>query len=296
MKVTQAGSRGVRRARAGYLFIAPAYALFVAFLLLPLAAGIVLSFVQTNFVTFAWVGFDNFEEAFGSRGFQRGLLNTFFYVGVGVPATLIISLTIALLIHPLAPRLHGFFRAAFYLPTVAGGVVLSIAFLWIFNSGYGLLNWLLTEVGLEPIHWLADPEASRWAVVMVLLTHTIGQPVILFLAGLANIPPDISDAAAVDGAGMWRRTWSISLPLLRPVILFVTVIMTIGIFQIWETIFVLTSGGPANASTSIVYEIFETAFLRSNYGVASAMAVVLMVVVFAFTTVQLRLGRGSYLE
>jgi multiple sugar transport system permease protein len=278
------------------MFIAPAYLLFIGLVLVPVFAAVSLAFFRTDYITFQWVGLSNFEALANSTSFQSAVANTLFYVGVGVPVTVTVSLLVALLVQPLGPKAQSFFRGTFYLPAVAGSVVLAVVWTWILNPAFGLLNWIVEQFGVDPLPWLADAATARWAVLLVLLTHTVGQPIIVFLAGLASIPAELHDAARVDGAGPFQRAWHVTFPLLRPVILFVVAITTIGVFQIWETIYMLTAGGPGDASTSIVYELYETAFLTSNYGLASAMGVVLLTIVVAITFLQLHFWDVSYLE
>jgi multiple sugar transport system permease protein len=288
--------RQLYRDRYGYLFIAPGYVVFTVFMFLPVLAAVGLALFDTNYIHYDWVGLGNFITLVMDPGFRRAVLNTLTYVAVVVPITLGLSLTIALLIYPLGAKLQAFFRGAFYLPSVAGGVIISLVWIWIFNPAFGLLNWLLGQVGVEPVLWLASSKTSLWAVVIVVFTFTIGQPIILFLAGLGSIPGELYDAALVDGANSLQRVWFVTLPLLRPVFLFVLATSTIGVFQIWETVYMLTNGGPSQSSTSIVYMLYETAFLTSRYGLASAMGVVLMVFVIAITIIQLRFWDVSYLE
>lgn len=289
-------ARDLYRGRYGYAFIAPTYILFLGLVFLPVIGALALAFFQTNFVSYTWVGLNNFLDVASTPSFRAAIVNTVFYVAVGVPVTLAISLAIAVLVRPLPSRLQTFFRGAFYLPGVAGGVILSLVWIWIFNPAFGLLNWLLGLVGVQPVLWLASASTARWAVLVVLFSYTIGQPIILFLAGLESLPPEVEEAARVDGAGAFRTFWSVTLPLLRPVAIFVVTTMTIGIFQIWETVYLTTGGGPNNASTSIVYEIYKAAFLNSDYGRASAMAALMMLAVMPLAFAQLRLWGESYLE
>lgn len=288
--------RKLYKDRYGYFFIAPWYLVFTAFLLIPVLAAIALAFFDTNYIHFNWVGLGNFQDLAQDSGFRRAVTNTLTYVVVVVPLTVVLSLVVSLLVFPLGQKMQTFFRGAFYLPAVAGGVVLSLVWIWIFNPAFGLLNYLFVQVGLEPVLWLATSKTALWSVVIVVLTYTIGQPIILFIAGLGSIPTEIYDAALVDGATRWKRTWYVTLPLLRPVFMFVLTTSTIGVFQIWETIYMLTGGGPAKSSTSIVYMIYETGFLTSRYGLASAMGVVLMFIVVIITVVQLRFWDTSFLE
>jgi len=288
-------AQAIRKGRSGYLFIAPGYIAFVAFMLVPLLFAIGLSFYESSFNISAreFVGFKQYVRIFNDPIFIKALTNTIAYTLVIVPATVIISMALALLIDPLSMKAQSFFRGAFYIPGVAGGVVLSVVWLWIFNPTYGLLNFLLGRVGVEPVMWIASAPASFWAVCGVVLTFTVGQPIILFLAGLAGIPQDIIDAATVDGASSLQKNFLIRLPLMRPVVLFVLATQTIQVFQLWEVIYMLTNGGPYNSSASLVYLIFQTAFINAKYGRASAIGVVLLIIILFFTFIQLRLWKET---
>jgi multiple sugar transport system permease protein len=282
--------REIRKGWSGYLFIAPGYIAFIAFMLIPMLVAIGLSFYNVSFDIKAreFIGFDQYFQLTRDLVFRKALFNTVEYTLIIVPATILIALIIALLIDPLGSRAQAFFRGAFYIPGVAGGVVLSVVFLWVFNPTYGLINYLLGLGGVAPVMWLSSPPFSFYAVCIVVLTFTIGQPIILFQAGLAGISQDILDAAIVDGASNFQQTFYIRLPLLRPVMLFVLATQTIQVFQLWEVIYMLTGGGPFNTSTSLVYLIFQRAFIGANYGIASAMGVVLMLIIMIFTVIQLR--------
>ncbi|MCX6066990.1 MAG: sugar ABC transporter permease [Chloroflexi bacterium] len=279
-----------RKGWTGYLFIAPGYIAFIAFMLIPILFAISLSFYKASFDINArqFVGFSQYILLSKDLVFKQALKNTINYTLVIVPLTIFISLIVALLIEPLGPKLQAFFRGAFYIPGVAGGVVLSVVYLWIFNPTYGLLNYSLGLFGIKPILWLATAPHSFQAICAVVLTFTIGQPIILFLAGLAGISQDVLDAATVDGANAFQKAIFIRLPLLRPVLLFVLATQTIQVFQLWEVIYMVTRGGPFNSSTSLVYLIYQTAFENSNYGKASAIGVILMIIIMIFTLIQLK--------
>jgi len=259
-------------------------------MLIPILFAISLSFYKASFDINArqFVGFSQYILLSKDLVFKQALKNTINYTLVIVPLTIFISLIVALLIEPLGPKLQAFFRGAFYIPGVAGGVVLSVVYLWIFNPTYGLLNYSLGLFGIKPILWLATAPHSFQAICAVVLTFTIGQPIILFLAGLAGISQDVLDAATVDGANAFQKAIFIRLPLLRPVLLFVLATQTIQVFQLWEVIYMVTRGGPFNSSTSLVYLIYQTAFENSNYGKASAIGVILMIIIMIFTLIQLK--------
>jgi len=285
-----------RRSRvdwAAYVFIAPGYVAFLALILVPLVFSVYLSFTNASFNlgSKTFIGLEQYRRLAADTVFLQALGNTFMYVLIVVPSAIAVSLAIALMMEKFRPRLQGLFRGAFYLPTVAGGVILSIVWIWIFNPTYGLLNYVLGLIGIQPVLWLADPSTSFLSVCLVMLTFTIGQPIILFLAGLAGIPQDILDAATVDGVNAWQRIFLIKIPFIRPVTLFVLATLTIQIFQSWETVFMLTQGGPNNSSTSLVYLIYQTAFISARVGKASAIGVVLTVIIMIVTVFQIRLWK-----
>jgi multiple sugar transport system permease protein len=288
MAAQESLGRRIWKGRAGYAFLALPYLAFLTLVLIPLAAAIAIAFFETDFVTFKFVGLGNFREYFTNSNYTRVLLQTVRYVLVIVPSSVIVSLLLAFLIRPLPGGLQSFFRGSFYLPAVVGGIVITVVWLWIFNPTYGLLNYVLSLVGVKPLQWLATGRTAWLSVSIVVFSYTLGTQLILFLAGLANIPEELHDAAKVDGANALQIAARVDIPLLRPVLAFVVAIQIIGVFQLWETIYVLTFGGPRGASASVVFQIYQTAFQFSRYGLGSAMGIVLMVIIVAVTLVQRR--------
>lgn len=274
--------------RYAYIFLLPGYTVFIAVVFIPLVAAVWISFFRTDYVTFVWVGLGNYLSLLTDPVFLRIFGNTLAYVGILVPTTTLVSLFISYLIHPLHPILHSFFRGAFYLPGVVGGIVLTTVWLWIFDPTFGVANYIAGLFHILPILWLASGRYALYAVCIAVFFQNLGTNTILFLAGLSNIPSELIDAAQVDGANPWQVAWHVSLPLLRPVLAFVVAIQTIGLFQIWETIYILTNGGPNKASASVVFYIFQTAFQYSQWGLGAAMGVILMVIIVAITLIQSR--------
>jgi multiple sugar transport system permease protein len=282
--------RQVYQAGWGYFFVAPAALLFLVFILYPLAQGLYLSFFKAGLSPVrTFVGLDNFRRLFGDPGFIRAVLNTLAFVLGVVPLALVLSLGTAVLIFPLSNRVQSFYRLAFYLPGVASGVVLSLVWLWIYQPTYGLLNYVLGLAGVPRVAWLGEPQWALPALGLVVLSWILGQPVILFLAGLGAISPELSEAASIDGAGAWTQLRRITLPLLKPTVLFVLLTQTIAVMQTVVVVIVMTRGGPANATQTIVYRIYETAFDFYQFGYASAMGVVLLALVGVITAIQFRL-------
>lgn len=285
--------------RWGYVFIAPALIPFLIFTIYPLAQGIWLSFYKAGVNRDRWefIGLRNYTRLLTKDPvFPTAVKNTFLFVVGVVPAAMIICLLVAVLIYPLSQRKQTFFRAAFYMPVVSAGVVLAMVWVYIYSQEYGLLNYLLDATGIldlvnngEKIGWLAYPNTALISLAVVVLSWSLGQPLILFLAGLGAIPEVLYDAAKIDGATAWQSFWKITLPLLRPTILFVLVVLTIAVFQVFVVVQLMTLGGPANATQTIVYRIWVSAFTTFKFGYASAMAVILLLIVSGLAVAQFRL-------
>src|SRR5690606_8840270 len=193
---------------------------------------------------------------------------------------------VATLIHAAGTRSQGFYRAAFYLPTVTSAVVFAMIWKWLYDPNFGLLNYGLSLVGVDAINWTGDPDWAIWSVIIAALGAGPGANILIYLAALGSVPEDTLESARVDGANMLQRWWHVTIPALKPVTLYLLVLNTIGSFQVFELVFVLTSGGPAGSSTVIVYEIYNLAFAQGRYGVAGALALILLVIVLIFTGLQ----------
>jgi multiple sugar transport system permease protein len=278
--------------RWGYFFILPAYIPFLIFIAYPLFNGMRLSLYDATLKGEEFIGLENFQRLFQDEAFMRGLQNTIFFVIGVVPAALFLSLFIAVMVFPLRKHIQSFFRLAFYLPVVASGVILSMVWLWIYSPTFGLFNYVLTSVGLPRVEWLGDSSTALPSLALVVLTWILGQPIILFLAALGNIPTELLEAALIDGANAWQQFWKVTFPLLLPTTLFVLVTQTIGVFQVFVVVLLMTRGGPAYSTMTIVYDIWQTAFDFYHFGYASAMGVVLLVIVGTIAVIQYRfLGR-----
>lgn len=286
--------RQIVKARWAYFFLLPAYFFFVIFTFVPILRGLSFSFYDVKLSGKTWVGLGNFEKLYNDAAFWKSLTNTVLIVLGVVPAGLVLSLGIAVLVFPLSRRLQTFYRMAFYLPVVASGVVLSMVWIWILHPTYGLLNYLIGLFGIEPVAWLGTPGKALMSIITVVVTFIIGQPIILFLAALGGIPSDLYESAMIDGANAWKRFIRITLPLLKPTTLFVVVTKTIAVFQVFVVILLLTGGGPANSTQTIVFRIYQTAFDFFNFGYASALGVVLLAIVCFITWINFRLlGRDT---
>lgn len=285
--------RSVWRARSSLGFLVPLYVFFAAFTLLPLVVNIVTSFQKVGAGTRSFVGFGNYERMLGDPVFWKAMENTLVLTLLLVPLIMATGLAIAAVATQLAMRWQSFFRLAFYLPAVASAVVLSLIWLWLLNPSFGLLNYVLGLVGVGPVEWLGQTETALLSVLMVVFSFSMGAPVILFIAGLNAVPTELYEAARIDGASPVQEFFRISLPLLRPTIAFVLITTTIGTFQVFAVIQILTRGGPANATQTLVYRIYEKAFVSFDFGQAASLSVVLLLIALVTAYVQMRvIGRS----
>lgn len=279
----------VWRARTAYLFLVPFAAFYAAFSLWPIILSIKTSFYRVGPRDEFYIGLDNYKRMLDDSVFATALKNTLLLALGVVPFIIVTSLVVAVIAVQFSARYQSFVRMAFYLPAVASSVVLSLVWLWILNPIYGLLNYLIGQVGVEPKAWLGDESTALVAVMLVLFSFSLGPPVILFIAGINAIPPELYEAARIDGAGSWREFWHITMPLIRPTTTFVFVVTTIGTFQTFSIIQILTAGGPANSTQTIVYQIYQTGFVRGDFGYAAALSTALLLISYAFAIVQIRL-------
>lgn len=280
-----------------YLLVAPAMVLIVAFGILPIvvAAGVSLTDLDIgglgDWSRIEFVGLDNYTALFADPEFWQAFRNTGLFVVVGVPAIVVISLTIALLLNSRDSRLLRALRAFYFVPAITGIVAISLVWGYLFNTQFGLFNWLLSLVGVAPVEWLSDPAIAKLSVGWVAVWRGIGLNTIIFLAALQGVPRDYLEAAALDGAGALRSTWSVVLPLLRFAIFFVVVTTTIAWLQFFDEPFVLTDGGPLGATTSMSLFLYKQGFRLNQFGYASAGSLVLFAAIAVITWLQLRARR-----
>lgn len=279
---------------AGYAFLLPYLLLFGAFLLLPLAFGLGLSFARYEILSLrppAFVGLANYREALGDAEFRRAFGATVLFVAMAVPATVGLALLLAAMIDALPDRRAAVYRTCVFLPTMVTISVAGILWRWFYNGEFGVFNAALNAVGLPEVEWLTS---TRWAmpsVVLMTVWWTVGGPTVILLAGLKQIPAAYLEAAAIDGATGPRGFWHVTLPLLRPVLLFVLVLNVIGAFQVFGQTYIITRGGPERATRVLVQYVYETAFNYYRMGYGAAMSWLLFIVIVALSAAQFRLLR-----
>jgi multiple sugar transport system permease protein len=278
--------------RAAWLFLAPSLVLFAIFTAIPVISAFFISFTQWNlFNEVTWVGLGNYLELAKDEIFAKVLGNTAYFVLVSVPVQIVLALLCALVLNR-GIKGQTFFRVVYFLPVVTSTIAAALVWAWLFNSNFGLINAGLSLVGVTDLpKWMGSTRWAMPAIIIVSIWQNLGYAMVLFLAGLQNIGKDVHDAAALDGATGWDRFWHITLPLLSPTTFFVLVISIIGSFQVFELVLVMTKAGPANATNTLVYYIYQNGFQFYQMGYASAAAMVLFLIVLAFTLVQYRLQR-----
>jgi multiple sugar transport system permease protein len=288
--------KNVRKQWSAYLFLLPTMILFGIFTVAAVIYAFYLSFHEWNILEpdKPYVGLDNYTRMLQDERFGGSIVNTLYYTAVSVPLTMGLGLLIALLLNNQI-RARGFFRTLFYLPVVTPLVIAAIIWKWLYNGDYGLLNYYLLQLGIiqEPLLWLADPNLAMPAVILTSVWKSVGFSMVVYLAGLQSIPEDYYDAAKIDGAVGWQRLKDITIPLLNPTSLFLAIVSILGALQVFTEIFIMTNGGPLRRTTTMVYQIYQTAFKNFDMGYASALAFGMFAMMFVFTLIQLRVMRGE---
>ncbi|MEV4620378.1 sugar ABC transporter permease [Asanoa sp. NPDC049573] len=284
------------RERSAYGFLAPGLILFSIFTVFALGFAFYLTFREWNILEpeKPFIGLQNYQDLLHDKDFGRSIINTAYFTGASVPLGMIIGLAVALLLNqPIRGR--GILRTLYFLPTVTPFVVAAIIWKWLYNGDFGLFNFYLLKTHLisEPLVWLSDKNLAMPAVVLMSVWTSVGFSMVVYLAALQAIPSDLYEAARIDGAGAWARLRYVTLPQLRPSTLFLMVMGIIGSFQVFTQIYIMTSGGPLDRTTTMVYYIYEAAFKFYEMGYASTLAYGLFVLLLVFTVLQLRLYRRA---
>ena len=292
-----AGGVSEANARAAWLFLAPALVLIGIFFFLPIAAAFLLSFTDFDIYAIAdprnvrLVGAGNYVRLLTTADFWHALRITLYFALVGGPLSVATSLGAALLVNAKVVRLRGLFRTVYFAPFVTTLVAVAIVWRYLYHPRYGLIDFALGKLGLPAIDWLGDPHWAMPAIILMAVWKNFGYNMLVFIAGLQTIPTELYEAAELDGAGPWRRFWSVTFPMLGPTLLFVGVITMIGYLQLFAEPYVMTQGGPVRATTSVVLYMYEQGFRWWRMGFAAAIAFVLFLVILLATAVQFRVGR-----
>jgi multiple sugar transport system permease protein len=293
-RTAQAGVKRWRRAVVGWSFAAPFTVLFLVFLALPVVASLVMSVTDMRATDLRtplavdFVGLGNYQRLFGDDLFLRSAVNTIVFVAVGVPLTIVAALAAANALNSGLIRFRALFRVGFYLPVVTSIVAIAVVWRFLLDPEAGLVDNLLAQVGIAGPAWLQDTRTSLASIIVMAAWRNFGSLMVIFLAALQGIPANLYEAATIDGAGRWQQFRRITMPLMRPALLFGAVITGIGYLQLFEEPLVMTQGGPLSSTLSVSYHIYNQ-FGFGNYGYAAAASYVLFVAIVALSVLQFRL-------
>jgi len=285
--------------RAGLLFASPALGVIAVFFFLPVLAAFALSLTDFDIYALAdianlrFVGLRNYAQLLAAPLFWRALGNTLYFAGVGVPLSIGASLGAALLLDSRAARCRGLFRTALFAPVVTTLVAVALIWRYLLHTRYGLINYGLSRLGLAPVDWLGNPHTAMPAIILFTVWKSFGYNMVIFLVALQAVPETLYEAANLDGAGAWARFRHVTLPLLAPTLLLVSILTFAGFFQLFAEPYVMTQGGPAESTVSVLYLMYEQGFKWWNLGTATAVAFVLFLMMFAVTLFQLWIARRA---
>ena len=274
-----------------YAFLAPILIFFTVFVLAPMVMGFVTSFFNYTMTSFSFVGLDNYVRMFKDQVFIKSLINTVIIVIGSVPVVVLFSVFVASQTYQMKTISRSFYRFVFFLPVVTGSVAVTVVWKWIYDPLSGILNFVLKSGHIinQNISWLGDKQWALAAIIIILLTTSVGQPIILYIAAMGNIDNSLVEAARVDGATELQVFWKIKWPSLLPTTLYIAIITTINSFQCFALIQLLTSGGPNYSTSTLMYYLYEKAFKLSEYGYANTMGVFLAVMIAIISFAQFKI-------
>lgn len=286
-----------RESRAGWWMSGPALAAIVLFFALPAAASLLLSLTDFDIYALAdlsnlrFVGLGNYARLLGDPLFWRATLNSLWFVVFGVPLTVALSLAAAIVLDAKTLRWKPVWRVALFAPYVTTLVATAVVWRYLLHTRYGLINAALAHIGIAPVDWLGSPTASLPAILIFVAWKTFGYNMVIFLAALQTVPQDLHEAARIDGAGAWTRFRHVTLPAIAPTVLLVSILSIASFFQLFAEPYVVTQGGPAQSTMTILYFMYEEGFKWWNLGAGSAVAFILFVLILAVTLLQIALSR-----
>lgn len=288
----------VRKHGWSYLFVLPSMLTFSVFVLFPTLWAFVISFQKYSLVRGgAWMDpiYQNYIDAFTRLNgvFVSAIQNTLVYSAFTVTSSIVIGLVLASLIQPLSHRLRTFFRAAYYLPAVTSSLIVGMTWAYIYNAQWGFANYLLRLVGIEPVRWLSNPDIALGSITLSAILTVPATAIVLYSAAMGSIPTEYYEAAELDGAGPIRKWWNITVPLIKSTTLYLVVLYTIASFEVFERIYVMVPSGVGNSTQTIVTQIYNNGFKDLNFGVASAQAFVLFVMIGVLAVFQFRALRSD---
>lgn len=282
-----------RRERAGWMFVAPSLIAIAVFFCIPVIAALFLSLTDFDIYALAdldnlrFVGVQNYERLLTNPLFWGAMKNTALFSVIGVPLSIAASLGAAVILNARVVKWRPIWRVMFFAPYVTTLVATAVLWNYLLHTKYGVINWALQGIGLPAVDWLGQPETSIPAILMFVVWKIFGYNMLIFLAVLQTVPDDLYEAARIDGAGPWTQFKSVTLPAIAPTLLLVSIISVAGFFQLFAEPYVMTQGGPAQSTVTVLYFMYEEGFKWWNLGSASAVAFILFVCIFAITMIQM---------
>jgi multiple sugar transport system permease protein len=293
------GLKSLRTNKHPYVFIAPAVIILAVFSIVPIIVAFLISFTDLDLAGLAnwsnvnFIGLENYYALISDELFHKSIFNTFFYVIIGVPLVIVFSLGIALLLNYGTSKLFTVFRGVYYMPSITNIIAVAVIWGFLYNTEYGLFNYLLSLLDVEKIPWLGEPTIAKLSLIVLAVWKGIGINMIIFLAALQGIPKSYYEAAEMDGANRWQVLWNVTIPLLRYATFFVTVTTLIGWLQFFEEPFVMTNGGPLDGTISMALFIYQRGFQFSEFGYAAAGSFILFVFIIFITLVQFKIRKSD---
>ena len=269
-----------------YLFLLPFLIPFILFLIYPLLNAFIYSFHKFNLTTYKFVGLKNYIDIFSEPLFRKSIITTCWFAIGAVPSILFITILLSAILIKLNDKMRTVFVGIFYLPAVTSVITFILTWKWIYNYRYGILNSLVRLLGYENINWLSNKYTALPAIVAMVVYSSLGMPIILFVSAMAGIPQTLYEAARIDGASEWQTLWHITVPLIRPTTLYLLIILTINIFQIFTLILLMTGGGPYYRTTTMSFLMIQEAFQNSNFGVSSTIGIIFLGIIGGLALVQ----------
>ncbi|MCM3030550.1 MULTISPECIES: sugar ABC transporter permease [unclassified Niallia] len=274
----------------GYAFLAPQLIGLILFSLIPVIFTLTLSFMKWDgFGAKEFIGLANYIDQFQDADFWKALGNTVYYTILVIPVSIALSLAVAIALNKIKGK--NFYRLFYFMPVVTSSVSIGVIWMWILNGDFGILNQILANFGIKGPMWLTDTNWVMPSIAILSIWWGLGHNMVIFLAGLQGISKSYYEAAEIDGATKWQKLRHITLPLLSPTTFFIAIMAIISSFQVFDQAYVMTSGGPAKSSYTFVYHIYEAAFVDFKMGISSAAAMVLFVIILAFTLIQFKMSK-----
>ncbi|WP_261130304.1 carbohydrate ABC transporter permease [Bacillus sp. Marseille-Q3570] len=293
------GFKRLYRDRHPFMFIGPAVLILLVFSIVPIFVAFFISFTDldlkglANWGNINYIGFENYKELFSDEVFHKSIFNTLFYVIIGVPLVIVCSLGIALLLNYGSNFIFRFFRGVYYMPSITNIIAVAVIWGYLYNTEYGLFNYILSLLEADKIPWLEEPTIAKLSLIVLAVWKGIGINMIIFLAALQGIPQSYYEAAKIDGANRIQMLFKITIPLLRYATFFVTITTLIGWLQFFEEPFVMTEGGPLNGTISMALFIYQEGFQYSEFGYAAAGSFILFIFIIAVTLIQFKIRKSD---